>query len=60
MKEKKTKEETDYTPVAAMKSERCDLCKHFRPMYETCALVQGHVKPGAWCLFSAKRAKTDQ
>ena len=55
MKEKKTKEETDYTPVAAMKTERCDLCKHFHLMYETCALVQGHVKPGACCKLWEKR-----
>ena len=55
MKEKKEKDDVDYTPVAAMKTERCDICKHFRQMYETCALVKGHVKPGAWCkLWSAK------
>ena len=47
--EKKSKEEVGYTPVAAMKSERCDKCKHFRALYETCDLVKGHIKPGAWC-----------
>ena len=46
---KDTKEEADYTPVAAMQSERCDKCRYFRPMYETCTKVIGHVKPGAWC-----------
>ena len=55
MGEKKEKEAVDYTPHAAMKNERCELCSHFRPMYETCALVKGHIKPGAWCkLFERK------
>jgi hypothetical protein len=47
--EKKEKTAVDYTPVAAMKDERCDKCQHFRPMYEACNLVKGHIKPGAWC-----------
>jgi hypothetical protein len=55
--EKKNKTEVNYTPVAAMKDERCDKCKHFRPLYEACNLVKGHIKPGAWCkLFEAKAA----
>jgi hypothetical protein len=53
--EKKDKSEVQYEPVAKMKSERCDLCKHFRELYETCELVRGKVKPGAWCnLFDRK------
>ena len=52
---KKDKSEVQYTPIAAMKSERCDRCKHFRALYETCDLVKGHIKPGAWCdLFEKK------
>ena len=52
---KKEKSEVDYMPVAAMKSERCDRCKHFRELYDTCDLVKGKVKPNAWCdLFSRK------
>jgi len=53
--EKKEKSEVGYTPIAAMQSERCDKCKHFRPMYEMCELVKGHVKPEAWCELFAKR-----
>jgi hypothetical protein len=45
------KEQADYTPVAAMKDQRCDKCKFFLPLYETCMRVKGHVKPGAWCKF---------
>jgi hypothetical protein len=53
--EKKEKSEVQYEPVAKMKSERCDLCKHFLELYETCDLVKGKVKPGAWCnLFENK------
>ena len=56
MTEKKEKSEVDYTAVAKMKSERCDLCKHFRPLYEACHLVKGRIKPGAWCdLFEKKK-----
>jgi hypothetical protein len=46
---KKDKDEVDYTPIAAMQSERCDKCKHFLPLHEKCKLVKGHIKPGAWC-----------
>jgi hypothetical protein len=46
---KKDKSEVQYTPIAHMKSERCDRCKHFRPLYEKCDLVKGHINPGAWC-----------
>jgi hypothetical protein len=53
--EKKDKQEVDYTPVAAMSSERCDKCKHFRALYEACDLVKGHVKPGGWCKLFAKK-----
>ena len=56
--EKKDKQEVDYTPVAAMQSERCDKCKHFRELYETCDLVKGNIRPGAWCrLYEPKSNK---
>lgn len=54
--EKAHKEEVNYTPVAAMKSERCALCKHFLPLHDKCKLVQGHIAPGAWCKLFKKRA----
>lgn len=54
MIEKKEKTEVGYTPVAAMKSERCDKCKHFKSLYNRCELVKGQIMPGAWCkLFEA-------
>jgi hypothetical protein len=49
MVEKKDKNEVQYEPIAKMKSERCDRCKHFRELYDTCDLVKGKIKPGAWC-----------
>ncbi len=52
---KKEKSEVSYTPVAAMKGERCGLCEHFRPMYDLCTKVKGQIKAGAWCeLFKRK------
>ena len=53
--EKKEKSEVEYEPIAKMKSERCDLCKHFRELYETCDLVKGKIKPGAWCKLWAPK-----
>ncbi len=53
---KKDKHEVNYTPVAAMKDERCGLCEHFRPLYNVCTRVKGHIEAKAWCeLFEAKR-----
>jgi hypothetical protein len=52
---KKDKEEVGYTPVAKMKSERCELCKHFRALYNRCELVKGQILPRAWCKLFAKR-----
>ncbi len=53
---KKDKQEVNYTPVAAMKDERCELCEHFRPLYNVCTKVNGHIEAKAWCeLWEAKR-----
>jgi hypothetical protein len=61
MPAKVDKAAADYTPVAAMKSERCALCKHFLPLHDKCRKVEGKISAGAWCkLFSAKRAKTER
>ena len=51
----KDKSEVNYTPVAKMKSERCSLCEHFRPLYDRCTKVKGEIKPGAWCELWVKK-----
>jgi hypothetical protein len=56
LESKKGKGEVDYTPHAEVHSERCELCQHFRPMYEQCAKVQGYVKPAGWCKLFERRA----
>jgi hypothetical protein len=55
MPEKKEKAEVNYTPVAAMKTERCALCRHYMALYGTCRLVKGYIKPGAWCKLWERR-----
>jgi hypothetical protein len=45
---KQTKEQVDYTDHAMVRSERCALCRHFRPL-GSCAIVAGWISPGGWC-----------
>ena len=55
--EKAQKEEVHYTPHAEVHSERCELCKHFIPLYNKCRLVEGKIAAAGWCrLFKRGRS----
>ncbi len=43
-----TKSEVDYTDHAKMKSQRCEVCRHFNKPHG-CELVAGKISPMGWC-----------
>lgn len=61
MTEKLTQAEVHYTTEAREPSERCGLCKSFRPMYQACAKVKATPKPivkTGWCEKFERRAQS--
>jgi hypothetical protein len=45
---KEAKSSVDYTDHAMVRSERCELCRHFQKP-QGCAIVSGRIAPGGWC-----------
>jgi len=54
-RKKLSKRETSYTPRAAMASETCDRCVHWRPP-DACHIVAGTIGAKAWCDRFIRRA----
>jgi len=57
--DKATKDEADYTPRAAHRSERCKLCKFFADvarLYGECEKVSGNISPLGWCKFFERKS----